>query len=92
MPPSPYLRVERDLCFTFSSEVSVGEIQDIIQQALPACEEIRLFDIYKKGKERSASFRLFLTPRDKVWTDEDLNKLQNQAIEAVKSKLPVRLK
>ena len=56
------------------------------------CEKIDIFDIYEKEGERSVSFRIYLVPRDKSWTDKELQSFLNQVIESLYKKFSIRLK
>ena len=93
--------VERDLCFVIPLDVPAGEVREAIHRILgPVCDEVVIFDIYEgtgppgaSGKERSVSFRMFLTPEKRAWTDSELNALQEKVIQGITKSFPsVRLK
>lgn len=93
-PFSELSTVERDLCFVIPPNIPAGEIQSTIRKTLGnLCNEVAVFDIYEQLKERSLSFRMFLTPDQKPWTDAELETLQNKVIEQVTRRFSsVRLK
>ena len=93
-PFSELSAVERDLCFVIPSHIPAEEIQSTIRKTLGNLRnEVAIFDIYEQRKERSISFRMFLTPNKKPWTDAELETLQNKVIEQVTRHFPpVRLK
>ena len=89
---SDHLTVERDLSFVLPPQVSVGDIQTTIKKTLgEVCTQVTLFDIYEKEDKRSVSFRMFLTPKETSWTDQDLKQFQDKVIDAVTQKFPVQL-
>lgn len=90
---SQLLTVEKDLCFVIPPDKNVGHIQKEIKKSLGSlCEGVEVFDVYKSKGERSVSFRMFLKPEDKSWTDEQLNHFLNKAIETVQKKFSIHLK
>ena len=93
-PFSELSTVERDLCFVIPPSVPAGEIQQSIGKALGKMgQKVVIFDIYEQGKERSISFRMFLTPDRKAWIDKELESIQNKVIQYVTRHFPaVRLK
>ena len=90
---SNLLTVEKDLCFSIPLKISAGEVQKEIKKSLGIlCEKVELFDIYESKGERFVSFRMSLSPKDKPWTDKELQALLNQVIEDVNKKFSVSLK
>lgn len=90
---APLSTVEKDLCFVIPPSVSVGEVRKEIKKSLgDLCEKVELFDIYDKKGERSVSFRLYFQPKEKSWTDEELQKFLNQVIETMQKKFSIHLK
>ena len=92
-PYSNLLTVEKDICFVIPFSFSVGDVQRKIKKSLGSlCEKVEIFDIYEKQGERSVSFRMRLRPKDKSWTDKQLQVFLNQAIQAVHKKFSIHLK
>ena len=93
-PFSELSTVERDLCFIIPPSVPVGKIQQSIGKTLGKMgQKVIIFDIYEQEKERSVSFRMFLAPDQKTWTDKELESIQNKVIQDVIRYFPtVRLK
>ena len=79
--------VEKDLCFDIPSKIPVGEVAKEIQKSLK-CKKVEIFDIYK----HFVSFRIYLEPKEKSWTDQELQSFLNQAIQAVERKFNIQLK
>ena len=92
-PFSKLLTVEKDLCFAVPLKTPAAEVQTEIKNSLSGlCEKVEIFDIYTKGDQRFVSFRIYLSPREKSWTDEELQVFLTQAIQSVSKKLSVHLK
>ena len=92
-PFSNLLTVEKDICFVIPFSLSVGNVQREIKKSLGSlCEKVEVFDIYEKQGERSVSFRMRLRPKDKSWTDKQLQVFLNQTIQAVHKKFSIHLK
>lgn len=92
-PLSSLLTVEKDLSFIVPFHLSVEIVRKEIKKSLGSlCERVDVFDVYEKSKERSVSFRMSLIPKDKSWTDEQLQAFLNQAIDSLKKKFSVSLK
>lgn len=86
--------VERDLCFVIPPSTPAGEVLQSIRKALGKIgQKVTIFDIYEKEGQRSVSFRIFLTPGEKPWTDKELEAIQNKVIQYVTRHFPqIRLK
>ena len=85
--------VEKDLCFVIPLSLSVEDVRREIKKSLGSlCEKIEVFDIYEKQGERSVSFRMYLMPEDKSWTDEQLQGFLNQVVQTVHKKFSIGLK
>lgn len=85
--------VEKDLCFVVPLSLSVEDVRREIKKGLGSlCEKIEIFDIYEKQKERSVSFRMYLMPEEKSWTDEQLQGFLNQVVQTVHKKFSIGLK
>ena len=90
---SNLLTVEKDLCFVIPPDLLVEDIRKEIKKSLGSlCEKVEVFDLYEKQKERSVSFRMYLTPEDKSWTDDQLQAFLNQVIDRLQKKFSIHLK
>ena len=87
------LTVEKDLCFVVPLKIPIADVQKEIKKSLPGhCERVEIFDIYTKAEERFVSFRIYLIPKDKAWTDEELQVFLNKAIQSINKKFSIQLK
>ena len=80
----------RDLSLVCDTDVSNGEITDIIKSRAKHLENIRLFDVYTgeqitEGK-KSLSYKLTFRKADATLTDEELDKIISKIIEALGEK------
>ncbi|MCY4512236.1 MAG: phenylalanine--tRNA ligase subunit beta [Bdellovibrionales bacterium] len=93
-PFSELSPVERDLCFVIPPSIPAGEVQQSIRKALGKTgQEVTVFDIYEQEGQRSVSFRMFLTPDERPWTDKELEAIQNKVIQHITRHFPsIRLK
>ena len=90
---SNLLTVEKDLCFIIPESLSVQKAKEEITKTLGAvCQEVLIFDIYKKEDQRFVSFRLRLSPDKKSWTDEELQSFLQKVIQRLDKKLSIKLK
>ena len=92
-PFSKLSSVEKDLSFIIPLSVPAGEVQKEIKKSLGSlCESLTVFDVYEKAGERSVSFRMRLVPKDKSWTDDQLQAFLNQAIQTARKKFSISLR
>lgn len=90
---SNLLTVEKDLCFVIPPPLPVEKVQREIKKSLgPICEKTDIFDIYEKQGDRSVSFRMYLTPEKKPWTDEELQSLLDKVIDHIYKTFDISLK
>ena len=90
---SSFSTLEKDLSFVIPSDQAVMAVQKEIKKVLgSSCEKVEVFDLYEKDKNRSVSFRLYLTPLKQAWTDQDLQDFQNKVIEHISKKFDIHLK
>ena len=93
-PFSKLLGLERDLCFLIPKDISVEDVRKMMKKSLGAfCENIEVFDVYEKLKDhqkkefgsgdRSVSFRINLAPREKSWTDKELQVILTKLVQGV---------
>ena len=83
--------IEKDLCFDIPLKIPAGHVAQEIQKTLN-CKKVEIFDIYKKDLKRFVSFRMHLEPKEKSWTDQELQAFLEKAIQAVQSKFNIHLK
>lgn len=80
----------RDLSLVCDSDVSNGEITDIIKGRAKHLENIRLFDVYTGEQiaenKKSLSYKLTFRKSDATLTDEELDKIIGKIIEALNEK------
>ncbi|MEG0830542.1 MAG: phenylalanine--tRNA ligase subunit beta [Anaerovoracaceae bacterium] len=91
-PLPKYPSTSRDIALLVDEDVQVGEIEKIIREhGNPILEKVQLFDVYRgeqvaEGK-KSAAFALIYRDKDKTLTDEDVAKVHNKVLEALKEKV-----
>ena len=92
-PFSKLLRVEKDLCFIVPENLPVQKVRKEIESSLSSvCDNVSIFDIYKKEGQRFVSFRLSLSPDKKSWTDDELLAFLEKVIKALDQKFSIKLK
>ena len=73
-------------------DIQVGEIEAIIkQEGGSILEQVQLFDVYR-GKQvaegkKSVAFALTYRDKQKTLTDEDVAKVHNKVLDALKEKI-----
>ncbi len=73
-------------------DIQVGDIESIIkEQGKAILEKVQLFDVYR-GKQvaegkKSVAFALTYRDKNKTLTDEDVAKVHDKALEALKEKV-----
>ncbi len=80
----------RDISVVCDSEISNGEITELISARAKHLENLQLFDIYTgeqipEGK-KSLSYKLTFRKADATLTDEELDKIMGKVIDALKEK------
>lgn len=89
--------VERDLAFLLPKTMAAADVIQVLEKAgQPYVQSVEVFDVFE-GKSvaedsRSVAFRMIYQNDAQTFTEEDLTKLQNQSIEAVKQKLGVSVR
>ena len=100
-PYSVFPAADRDLAFFVSTQVSVAEIQRVIQKAANSPQpslltEIELFDEYRgehvPAGQRSLAFRLVYQASDRTLTDADINPVHQRVRDALEEKFQVDLR
>lgn len=96
-PLPKYPSTSRDIALLVDEDVQVGEIQSVIrEQGKPILEKVQLFDVYR-GKQvaegkKSVAFALTYRDKDKTLTDEDVAKVHERVLEALKEKINATLR
>ena len=91
-PLPKYPATSRDIALLVDEAVQVGEIEAIIkEQGGSILEKVQLFDVYR-GKQvaegkKSAAFALTYRDKDKTLTDEEVAKVHENVLEALKEKI-----
>lgn len=100
-PYSMFPATDRDLAFFVATEVSVSEIERIMQKAASApngslLSSIELFDEYRgehvPAGQRSLAFRLIYRAEDRTLTDEEVNPIHQKVRDALEEKFQVSLR
>ncbi len=100
-PYSIFPATDRDLAFFVATEVSVSEIERIMQKAAAApngslLSSIELFDEYRgehvPAGQRSLAFRLIYRAEDRTLTDEEVNPVHQKVRDALEEKFRVSLR
>jgi len=81
--------VSRDLSFVINNEVLFSDLYLLARSVSPMISSVELIDVYTKGIELgklSKAIRVFITPRDKTLTDENINDIMNKLAKLLHSK------
>ena len=96
-PLPKYPTVSRDLAVVCDEEITVGQVEAVIEKAAgKLLRNIRLFDIYRgtgvpEGK-KSMAFSLELRADDRTLTDTDSEQVVSKVLEALKSTVGANLR
>ena len=96
-PLPKYPTVSRDLAVLCDEEITVAQVEDIMESAAgKLLRNIRLFDIYRgtgvpEGK-KSMAFSLELRADDRTLTDADSEEVVSKVLESLKSSLGATLR
>lgn len=91
-PLPKYPATSRDIALLVDEDVQVGEIESVIkEQGGSILEKVQLFDVYR-GKQvaegkKSVAFALTYRDKDKTLTDEDVAKVHDKVLDALKEKI-----
>lgn len=91
-PLPKYPATSRDIALLVEEDIQVGEIETIIKEEAGAIlEQVQLFDVYR-GKQvaegkKSAAFALTYRDKNKTLTDEEVAKVHNKVLDALREKL-----
>lgn len=96
-PLPKYPAMSRDIALLVKEDVNVAEIESTIKEAAgKLLERVALFDVYR-GKQvqegrKSAAFNLTYRAADKTLTDEEVVKVHQKVLDALKDKLDAVLR
>lgn len=91
-PLPKYPATSRDIALLVDEDLQVGDIEAVIQEEGKAIlENVRLFDVYR-GKQvedgkKSVAFALTYRDKNKTLTDEEVTKVHDRVLEALKNKV-----
>lgn len=91
-PLPKYPATSRDIALLVSEDVQVGDIETVIrEEGKSILEKVRLFDVYR-GKQveegkKSVAFALTYRDKGKTLTDEEVTKVHDHVLEALKNKV-----
>ena len=91
-PLPKYPATSRDIALLVDEDIQVGDIESIIkEQGKAILEKVQLFDVYR-GKQvaegkKSVAFALTYRDKNKTLTDEDVAKVHDKVLEALKEKV-----
>lgn len=91
-PLYDFQSVSRDFAFILTKEVAAGDvIQSINSLKIKEIEAIKIFDIYAgQGIQagcKSVALSVILQPRDRTFTDAEIEKISSQIVSVVNAKL-----
>lgn len=96
-PLPKYPAISRDIALLVKEEVTVADIESIIKEVgAKLLENVKLFDVYR-GKQvqegrKSVAFNLTYRALDKTLTDEEVVKVHQKVLDALKEKLEAVLR
>ena len=91
-PLPKYPSTSRDIALLVDEDMEVGKIEKTIEEyGGEILESVKLFDVYR-GKQvdegkKSVAFALTYRDRNKTLTDEEVAKVHNKVLDALKEKL-----
>jgi len=91
-PLPKYPSTSRDIALLVDEDMEVGKIEAVINaNGGSILEDVQLFDVYR-GKQveegkKSVAFTLTYRDKDKTLTDEDVAKVHNKVLDALKEEL-----
>ncbi len=91
-PLPKYPSTSRDIALLVEEDVQVGDIIDVIKAVDDTIlEDVQLFDVYR-GKQveegkKSVAFTLTYRDKDKTLTDEDVAKVHDKVLEALRENI-----
>ncbi len=94
---SPYPQVERDLAFVLAQEIQSSQVQSIIVQSGSAIlRRVHLFDLFEHASlgedKKSLAFRLIFSSHERTLTDEEVDTVIENIVNAVAKQLGATLR
>lgn len=91
-PLPKYPSIIRDFAFVLKEEIYVSEIEKIIRRfGGDILESFKLFDVYKgdqvEAGNKSVAYTLTYRHKERTLTDEDVNKINDKILAAIKQEL-----
>ncbi len=96
-PIPKFPAMTRDIAMIVKDEVSAGQISEIIEKnGAKILESVKLFDVYK-GKQieegyKSMAYAMIFRHAEKTLTDDEVNKVFNKMLEALKTEVDAELR
>ncbi len=95
-PLPKYPSVTRDLAFICDESLEAGNIEELIYEISGIIKSINVFDVYRgvnlPQDKKSIALSITLQSDENTLTDEDINKIMAQIIEAAKQKYNITLR
>ena len=96
-PLPKYPATSRDIALAVDESMAVGDIEKVIASAGgKILKNIKLFDVYRGPQvgenKKSVAFALTYRHDDRTLTDEEVNQLHGEILNALKEKLDVTLR
>ncbi len=92
----PYPPAKRDLCLVVDEDVSYEALERVIRQESKHLDSIRLFDYYRGGNlgegKKSYTVRLSFRSEKGTMESEDVDRIVERLLEALKKRLNARLR
>ncbi|MGF6375287.1 phenylalanyl-tRNA synthetase beta chain [Clostridiales Family XIII bacterium PM5-7] len=90
--PPKYPSSSRDIAMMVEEELTVGQIEKVIAEAgTEILKEIKLFDVYRgeqvEDQKKSVAFSLTYRHDDKTLTDDEVDKVHADVVDALKEKV-----
>ncbi len=87
---NPYQMVERDFAFLFPKEIQANEIIKKVKKInRDLIQKVTIFDLYEGDKlpdsKKSIAFRVLMQPRDKTFSDQEIDSLSKEIIDLISS-------
>lgn len=87
-PISNYPPIIEDLAFIVNNQTKVGEVIQLIKQISPTIKSVDLIDVYKNTR----TFRIVYQSYQKTLTDEEIKRIREKIVEALRKKFKIKLK
>jgi phenylalanyl-tRNA synthetase beta chain len=90
-PLAKYPAVSRDIALLVDEEVTVGRMQQVIQEAgTDLLERVELFDVYRGNQvepgKKSCAFNLVYRGKDRTLKEEEVSLVHHEVLQALREK------